>query len=210
MGLEFDAVYSGYLGSEIQLEHTKDIIKMFKSDDSVVLVDPVMGDRGKLYAGFDDSFAKGMASLCKYADIIVPNITEAAFLTGTSYRHECDEEYIEHLAQETKKLGATHTVITGVSFKKDEVGVAVISGDRVEYIMHKRAEGMYHGTGDVFASVLLSGVMHGFKITDAADLAAEVVIKSIEKTKNTYGSENYGVNFEECIPFLVKKLELGD
>ena len=211
IGLEFDAIYSGYLGSYTQLEHTKEIIKMFKKDGSTILVDPVMGDRGRLYAGFDSGFAKGMASLCSYADIIVPNITEAAFMTDTEYLEEQNEEYIQELAHKTVALGAKNTVITGVSLKKGEVGAVVVDKEgKTEYIMHKKADGMYHGTGDVFASVLLCGVMHGMSVYDAVDFAAEFVIKSIEKTKNTYRNENYGVNFEECIPFLVKKLRLGD
>lgn len=211
IGLEFDAIYSGYLGSYTQIEHTKEIIKMFKAEDTTVLVDPVMGDRGRLYAGFDREFAAGMARLCSHADIIVPNITEAAFMTGTEYMEVQTEDYIRRLCEKTAALGAAHTVITGVSLEAGRVGAAIVDTQgRTEYIMHKKTEGMYHGTGDVFASALLCGVMHGMPMSESADFAAEFVIKSIEKTKNTYRNENYGVNFEECIPFLVNKLRLGD
>jgi len=207
LDIKFDSIYSGYLGSFEQIEYMKSIIKSFKDDKTVVLVDPVMGDNGKLYAGFDMSFAKEMASLCELADIIVPNITEAAFMTGVEYKDPpYTKEYLEQLLKELRKICKKDIVLTGAVLEKGKTGIVICSNGNTEYITKKECEGMYHGTGDVFASALLSGILNGFTLKESGELAAGFVIECIENTKKL--GVFYGVNFEQSIPWLLKNLRL--
>lgn len=207
LDIKFDCIYSGYLGSIEQIEYMKRIIKDFKEDKTLVLVDPVMGDNGRLYAGFDMSFAKEMASLCELADIIVPNVTEAAFMTGVEYRQPpYTKEYIELLLKELDKICGGNIVLTGAVFEKGKTGIAIYNKGNTEYITKNECEGMYHGTGDVFASALLSGLLNDFSLKESGEIAADFVVECIENTKEL--GVFYGVNFEQSTPYLLKKLKL--
>ncbi|MBQ2898078.1 MAG: pyridoxamine kinase [Clostridia bacterium] len=207
LDIKFNSIYSGYLGSFKQIEYMKTIISMFKQQDTLVMVDPVMGDNGKLYAGFDMSFAKEMASLCKMADIIVPNVTEAAFMTGVKYINPpFTTDYFDTIIERLKKICAGDIVITGAVLKKGQTGVVICHDGNTEYITEKESEGMYHGTGDVFASTLLAGLLNGFSLKEAGEIAAKFIPVCIEKTKEL--GVFYGVNFEQCIPDLLNKLKL--
>jgi len=184
LDIKFDCIYSGYLGSFDQIEYVKKIISMFKNQHTLVLVDPVMGDNGKLYAGFDINFAKEMVSLCKMADIIVPNVTEAAFLTGTEYiEPPFTKEYIKMLIEKLKQICEGDIVLTGAVLEKGQTGIAVCHNGNTEYITQPQSEGMYHGTGDVFASTLLAGLLNGLSLKESGKIAAEFIPVCIEKTK---------------------------
>lgn len=207
LDIKFDCIYSGYLGSIEQIEYMKEIINDFKEEKTIVLVDPVMGDNGKLYAGFDMNFAKEMTSLCKMADIIVPNVTEAAFMTGIRYMEPpYTKEYLEALISNLKRICSGDIVLTGAVLEKGKTGIALYSKGTVEYITKKECEGMYHGTGDVFASALLSGLLNDFSLKESGELAAGFVVECIENTKEL--GVFYGVNFEQSLPWLLKELKL--
>ena len=123
-GVEFDAIYTGYLGTVEQIDMMKDLFKTFGSgDDKLVFVDPVMADNGKLYPAFDMEYARRNTELCSHADMIVPNITEACIMTGTEYREEYDEAYIKDLLSKVVNLGARVSVLTGVSLSEGKTGV---------------------------------------------------------------------------------------
>lgn len=205
--IQFDSIYSGYLGSFDQIEYMKTIIDMFKKEKTIVMVDPVMGDNGKLYAGFDMNFAREMASLCKKADIIVPNVTEAAFMTDTEYlKPPFTKDYIELLIKKLTSITDGDIVLTGAVLKKGQTGIAIYNNGNTEYVTEPECEGMYHGTGDVFASTLLAGLLNGLTLKEAGALAAKFIPMCIEKTKEL--GVFYGVNFEQCIPMLLKMLKL--
>ena len=207
LDIKFDGIYSGYLGSFEQIDYMKRIIRDFKRENTIVLVDPVMGDNGKLYAGFDMNFAKEMASLCKMADIIVPNITEAAFMTGIEYeKPPYTKEYLEKILDALKNICDGDIVLTGAVLEKGKTGIAIYNNGNTKYITKKECEGMYHGTGDVFASALLSGLLNGLSLEDSGELATGFVIECIENTKEL--GVFYGVNFEQSIPWLLKNLRL--
>lgn len=204
---EFDAIYSGYLGSKEQLGFTADFIDNFKKD-TLVLTDPVMADHGKLYAGFDGAFVCGMARLCKKADIIVPNITEACFLTETPYLGEVQkEEDISELLKKLVELSGGAVVLTGVSFDGENIGAACYNKEKIGFVFSKRLDVAYHGTGDVFASSLLAALMQGFAVEKATEIAVNFVCKCIEQTISDVGRSYYGVNFEPQIKNLLKMLE---
>lgn len=200
LGLSFDAIYTGFLGSEEQLEIVGEMFDSFRTPDNLIMVDPVMADNGFLYATFPQDFPKGMAKLCAKADLIIPNITEACLLTGQPYAEgPFDHSYIEKLLRTLSELGPRCVILTGVCFDEDTLGAACYtSGDgRISYAMSKRIEGMYHGTGDVFGSALLGALMKGFGLGEAAQIAVDFVTEAIIRTKAAGNPTNYGVNFEE-------------
>ncbi len=207
LNINFDGIYSGYLGSVQQISYVENIIEKFPCD--FVLVDPVMGDNGRLYTGFDENFATEMKRLLSCADVIVPNVTEACCLTDTPYEsnvHSAD--YIETILQKLNPLTKGNTVLTGVHTGEKKLGTAVFENDRLHMIEHDKYDVTYSGTGDVFASALAAAMMNGFSLQSAAALASDFVIDCIVATLKTSGSRNYGVNFELCIGKLLDKLHM--
>lgn len=204
LDLSFDAIYSGYLGSFEQINYVENIIDKFKG--ARILIDPVMGDNGRLYTGFDERFAKGLLRLSKKADIIVPNITEASYMLGIEYKDIYSEKDILMIIDLLKKEGIPKAVITGIHMKGNIVSSAVFDGNEVAFIKNEHIKGMYHGTGDVFASVLLACIMKGMSLKDAADIAVWYVYQCIILTKERYGENHYGVDFESILHKLIEKL----
>ncbi|MBQ8504454.1 MAG: pyridoxamine kinase [Clostridia bacterium] len=207
-GLGFDAIYTGYLGSFEQIDLMIKLFSDFKTEGSVTFVDPAMADNGKLYPAFDEAFAKKMASLCAVADIIVPNITEACFMTGTEYRTEYDEAYVKALLKKLAALGAKICILTGVSFEEGKTGVMGYDSEKDEYFhyCHKKHSRSYHGTGDIFSSTCIGGIMNGLSWKDASVLAADYTAECIRLTIEDPDGNDYGVNFEQAIPMLVERL----
>lgn len=208
--MDFDAVYTGYLGSARQISLTKDLISKFKEEDTLVLVDPAMADGGRMYTGFEKSFALEMATLCSVADIIVPNLTEASFMLGEEYVAEgYDEEYIKDMLKKLTSLGCKTAVITGVSFEKDKLGVMSYDSESGEYFSYfrERIPESFHGTGDVFASTFLGALMRERSIGDSLKIATDFTVECIKATLGNPKERKYGVNFEEEIPYLVSRMD---
>lgn len=211
LGLNFDAIYSGYLGSFEQLQIVGEVIDMFKTNNNIVLIDPVMADNGELYGAFTPDFVAGMAKLCAKADIITPNITEAAVMLGQTYRDgPYEKAYIEKLLHGLAELGPRCIVLTGVCFDGDNIGAASYdnTSGKVHYELSGRIDGFYHGTGDVFASVLLAGLLNGLDIDKASQLAVDFTQGSIVRTSAAGNDQRFGVNFEAGLPQLIKDLGL--
>ena len=203
--IKFDAVYTGYLGSTEQIDYVKSIMDSTGKADSMNIVDPAMADNGKLYPLFNDEYVKAMKTLCAKADIVIPNITEASFLTDTEYKEAYDEAYVKELCDKLHALGAQTVVMTGVSYGDATTGVVVSENGSFEYYEHKKISKGCHGTGDVYASAFCGALMRGKTKFDAAKIAADYVVKCIE---NTQGDEShwYGVKFETAIPDLIDML----
>ncbi len=205
--LEFDAMYTGYLGSVEQIDLVCSAFNTIKTDKTLLIVDPVMADHGKLYAGFAESFPKEMCRLCAVADIITPNITEAAFMTDMPFMAPPhSKEYIESLIAALRKITNGKIVLTGVVFKEGEIGAACLEGDELKYIFTPYVDAAYHGTGDIFTSTLTCGVLNGKSLDAAALIAAKYTAGCIKLTKEQYPEMKYGVNFEAEIPNLLKLL----
>lgn len=200
----FDAIYTGYLGSIEQVDIINGIFKDFKTKDNIILVDPVMGDNGKLYPAFDEKFAAKMATLCKNADIIVPNITEASYMTGMEYKESYDEAYVKEMLKKLSGLGARIAVLTGVGFTPGKTGVMGYDSEKDEYYYyeHDKLAKSYHGTGDVFASTCVGAMMRGKTWKEALRIAADYTAYCIRLTMEE-DSCWYGVNFEAAIPYLL-------
>lgn len=204
----FDSIYTGYLGSIDQIEIIANLFDEFKTEDNLIIVDPVMADNGKLYPAFDEAFASKMATLCAKADIILPNITEASFMTGMEYKEKYDEEYIKEMLIKLSNLGAKISVLTGVSFNEGTTGVMGYDMEKGEYYYypHKRIDAVYHGTGDIFASTFVGAMGNNLTWKEAIPVAADYTAKCIELTLADKKGRWYGVNFEEAIPYLLKRI----
>lgn len=210
LGLEFDAIYTGFLGSFGQLAVVSDLIDEFRGPGTLVCVDPVMADDGRLYASFGPEFPAGMAGLCRKADLIVPNRTEAALLLGEPYREgPCGREEVEGILRRLSNLGPRRVVLTGVSFCPEQVGCAVFDREtgRTDYAFAERVPGSYHGTGDVFASALLGALANGLAPAEAARAAVDFTRGAIARTHAAGTDVRFGVDFEEGIPAYARLLD---
>ncbi len=211
LGLRFDAIYTGYLGSFRQLELIENLFKEFHPQNGQIIVDPVMGDNGVLYAGFSDKYPAGMAKLCAMADMIVPNMTEAALLLGEGYREGPYERgYVEGILRRLSLLGPRRVVLTGISLTGNELGAACFDSDRgdVYYCVDRKIEGLYHGTGDVFASALTAATVRGLPLERAAQIAVSFTRESIERTAIALTDRRFGVNFEQSLPGMIRELNI--
>lgn len=211
LGLKFDALYSGFLGSYEQIELVENLFDSFKGDSTLILVDPVMADHGELYPVYSQDMAIGMARLCKKADIIVPNLTEAAFLLGEKYiGNNYNKDYIETMLFRLAELGPEKVVLTGVSYDDENLGAASYdrSTGKIEYAFNKKNPSIFHGTGDVFASTLLAGIMHNLSLNEAVKLSVDYTYECIKLTESMNQERRYGVCFEMAIPYLLKRLNL--
>lgn len=211
LDIKFDAIYTGFLGSFEQLDIVKEFFDAFRQEDNLILVDPVMGDNGELYTVFTREFAIGMRMLCQKADIIVPNLTEAALLLDEPFHPgPYTHAYIESLLRKLGALGPQKVVLTGVYFKEDELGAATYdrTTDTIDYVFTQKIPGYYHGTGDVFASSLLSALLNDFSLIDAAAIAVHFTTDSIRRTYKAKTDYRFGVNFEQSFPDFLKELKL--
>ena len=207
-GIFFDAVLCGYLGSGRQVTLVKELMQSRLLPGGRKIVDPAMADRGRLYSGFDDSFVSRMAELCSFADIILPNLTEACFLTGTEYLEGgFSEDYVRGLL---KKLAAFCTgiiVLKGITFEEGKIGIAVfdVKNDLIRFSFSDKIGTGSHGTGDCFAAAFTGALMQGLEPYAAAVLAADFVSEALLQTAGD-PEHWYGVKFEKALPFLVHRL----
>ena len=207
-GLGFDAVYTGYLASAEQIDYVCAFFDAFRREGSLIVVDPVMADNGKLYPAFGPGFPAQMARVCAKAHLILPNLTEASLLTGLPYRTEHDEGYIKEMLQALAALGPRYVALTGVSFEPDKLGVMYydkVTGQYGSYFT-QRLPASFHGTGDIFASTCVGGLTRGLPLGDALALAADYTVESIRCTLESPDANWYGVEFERAIPYLVQRM----
>lgn len=197
-GIKYDVLYSAYLGEVRHIDLVLNIKKELLKDNALFLVDPVMGDNGKLYPAFDINYVEAMKRLVAVADIIIPNLTEACFLVDEPYLEKYDESYILNILNKLNKMGAKNIVLTGVSYKEGFIGIASLIKGEYHYYEHRRIPKSYHGTGDVYTSSFLGAYLKNNDIHEAIKLAAEFVVKAIENTLDD-PNHNYGVKFEPLL-----------
>lgn len=202
--ITFNAFYTGYV-SKAQIPYILEIIEKTKRENSLVIVDPVMADNGKMYAGFDEDFPEEMKKLVKNADVILPNITEASFLVGMEYKTQYDESYIKEMLKKLYALGCKNVVLTGVSFSEDKLGVACYDGNQIQYYFAEKLPLSVHGTGDAYSSAFAGSLMRGKNLLESASIAADFVVESIKKTQGD-ADHWYGVKFEKALPYLISRL----
>ena len=205
-GVKFDAIYTGYLGSAQQIAYVADFFATTGKPDCLKIVDPAMADNGQLYPGFDNAFVETMKDLCGKADYLMPNITEAAFLTGLEYKEAYDRSYIDALLQGLTGLGAKNIILTGVSYAPGKTGVVVMEHGNYQYYAHDRMGKSCHGTGDVYASAFVGSLMRGKSAYDAARIAADYTVACIQETAKL-DNHWYGVAFEPVLIQLIQALQ---
>ncbi len=198
LNIRFDSVYTGFLGSFEQIELVKRLIDRLP-DDSMVYVDPVMADKGAMYTIFGPDFPAGMRGLCEKADLIMPNLTELAFMLGFEYAEgPYTGEYVEDVLVRASALGVPRIVITGMSLEAGRLG-AVYKDYRTGEtgsVMRDEVPGYYHGTGDVFGSALVGALESGLALKDAVEIAVDLTYGSIVRTHSAATDVRFGVNFE--------------
>ncbi|MBO7187605.1 MAG: pyridoxamine kinase [Clostridia bacterium] len=200
----FDCIYTGYLGSKKQIDYVKDLFSLLVND-GVKVVDPAMADNGKLYYGFDEAFAKEMASLCALSDYCLPNITEACFMTGVPYKETYDESYVKLLIEKLCELGCKNLILTGISYREGKTGVVVYENGKYSYYEHDKMSKGCHGTGDIYASAFVGALMNGKSAIDSAKISANYVVECIKDTL-TEDNHWYGAKFEPSLYKLIEKV----
>jgi pyridoxine kinase len=201
-GIDFDCILVGYLGSISAIEMVSQILDDMLATGGISIVDPAMADHGKLYSGFDGAYAKAMQKLCEKADIMIPNITEAAMMAGMEYRADFDQGYIEALLA---RLPGRDVVLTGVGFSHDQTGAAVRRGGEVAFFHTPKVGKSYSGTGDMFAACFAGCLMQGKSLEESASIACCFVLRAIEATAEN-PAHWYGVKFETALPWLINQL----
>ena len=197
-GIKYDVLYSAYLGEVRHIDLVLNIKKDLLKDNALFLVDPVMGDNGKLYPAFNNDYVIAMRRLVKEADIIIPNLTEACYLVNEEYKEKYDESYILNILNKLNKLGAKNVVLTGVSYKEGFIGIASLIKGEYHYYEHRKISKSYHGTGDVYTSSFLGEYLKTNDINKAIELAASFVVEAITNTLDD-PNDNYGVKFESVL-----------
>lgn len=207
-GIDFDAFYTGYLGTARQVELVMEIINSpLRKPDAHIIIDPAMGDNGVFYSGMGDEFLLSMKKLITMADIIIPNLTEACMLTGIEYCTQYDEDYIRKVVDGLLSIiGDQKTVvITGVGFRKGETGVGVYSKDKSFHYPHVKLEKNVSGTGDIFASAFTGALMNGISTDESAKIAADFTLAAIKETIEN-SVHWYGVKFETVLGRYIQRV----
>ena len=209
LDLAFDAIYTGYLGSAEQVALVEQLFDAFRGEQTKIIVDPVMGDHGKLYPGMSEKMPQLMKTLCQKADVIVPNQTEAALMLGRPYLETPDKAEVDDLMQALREMTQASVVLTGISPEEGKLGAAVYDRETGQTACPAAPHmpGSYHGTGDVYASALTGAYLAGKTLVQAAQIAADSTQQSIVETLPLGLETRYGVCFERALPQLLRALE---
>lgn len=210
LGVALDAIYSGFLSSAEQIGLLGEFIGRFRQAGTLVLVDPVMGDHGRAYRTYTGEMCEKMKSLCDRADLITPNLTEAALLLDEPYCASPGPDQVRRTLERLSLEGKRSVVITGVSAGEGQVGAACLDREtgRTSIAMSRREEGQYPGTGDLFASVLLGALLRGGELRSAAECAVEFVRRAVRRTLELGTPILEGVQFEGLLGALVNREEI--
>lgn len=211
LNLHFDALYSGFLGSYKQIEIVSQVFDMLKSSDTLVAVDPCMADNGKLYKLYDEEMVEGMKLLCRKADVLTPNLTEGFMLLNEEYKSDLNIKEVKAMIRKLADFGCKYIVITGINID-DSLGVACYDrkNEKFNFFGMPKIGISYHGTGDIFASVLISGLVKGINLEESALAAVKFCYQSIKRTFEMNIDERFGVNFEEFLPKINSVLNGND
>ena len=201
LGIKFDYIYSGYLGSGEQIDLVAQIKKEFLAKDGKFIVDPVMGDNGELYAGFTPEFVEKMRGLCREADFILPNETEAAYLASLPYPLTNTQIALEKLG----KL-CPRPLVTGISEENKVVVHYLDESANDKRVETQKVEGFFPGSGDVFASAFVGALAKGIQENRAITIAANFTTAAILRSAKEVKDKRYGLNFEAELYNLLKSI----
>lgn len=202
---QFDLIYIGYTGSEEVLEFVLHFIEEFKTEKNIMIFDPAMADHGEMYSGIDKNIFAKIREVAKRADIIRLNLTEATFLLDMEYKSNFTFEEGKEIARKLQELNKKTTVVTGIE-KDSKIGAISFNGKEFFSNFETKYEKSYHGTGDIFTSALAGSIVKGKTLEEAINIATKFTTECVRATFEDKNGIDYGVNFEQAIPFLLKLL----
>ena len=208
LDLQFDGIMTGFLGSVKQIKIVEDFFQEFATTRTKVLVDPVMGDNGRIYPTYTEQLCREMRRLIAYADIITPNLTEACFLTNTRYHASgWRRKELEALSQKLLFMGAKKVVITGIQMGEGSIGNVIATADAPEPIYQRQllVDQTRSGTGDVFAAVLAADAVNGVDFKRSCERSSRFVRQCLLETVKTETAYNTGLDFEALLDRLKRK-----
>lgn len=196
-GIKYKLIYTGYFGSIKQMEYSSYAINKVLADNGKVVIDPVMADNGKLYYGFDIEFVDKMREFIKRADVLLPNITEAAFLANLPYKEVYDIDYINEIIEKLREITDATIILKGISIKDEKIGIAVSEYLKdTDIIFCDKVDKNSHGTGDCFAAAFIGAYLNDKDIKSAVKIAGDFIVDCLLKTPDTHP---YGVCFEKAL-----------
>lgn len=198
----FDGILCGYLTSEKQINIVTDFIHKFKEKDTLTIIDPVMGDHGKLYSSYTTSMCEKMKALIQHADILTPNLTEACILTDTPYEKTWTTSELIKLAENLSFMGPKKLVITGIEQQDKMVNLCFEKNRPPVFIQTPKTGTGRHGTGDIFSSIVAASVVKQMEFTDSVQKAADFIQKCLAHTMEADIKEPEGVLFEDLLYLL--------
>jgi len=200
LNLRFDAVYAGFLASAPQIEIVLEVIRRLKASRGISLIDPVMGDNGQIYQTYTSEMCAKIQDLCMAADVITPNVTEAAILLGLSpvAKPENTDEAIKWMRRLYERFSAA-VVLTGLRFSPDSISVGCYTAETTEIFSEQFVGGEYPGTGDIFSAVLLGRLLRGVSLPEASVFAGSFVKNCISYTATRQTDPAYGIQFEKLL-----------
>lgn len=206
LGVTFDAIYTGYMGSPRQIEIVCGFIERFRTADTLVVVDPVLGDNGHLYSKMTQEIVEEMRRLACRADVLTPNLTEAFALLDRPYKTDCTTEELKDLIAELSEMGPDTVIITGVPVPGQSGLTSVIARSKSDLRTWKVTcpylPAHYPGTGDSFTSVITGSLLQGDSLPIALDRAAQFILQGIRSTFGYRMDNRDGILLERVLPNL--------
>ncbi len=199
LALHFHGILTGFLGSPEQIRIVKRFLELFKTEDNVTVIDPVMGDYGKLYPTYSPSLAQQMCDLLPYADILTPNLTEACILTGTEYKPDMNEEELAVLCEKLSNMGPQRIVISGLERGDDLENFIFEVGKTSQIIRVHKVGPCRSGTGDVFSSIVAADAVNGVDFVSSVQHASAFIEKVLRRTVELDLPKTDGICFEEFL-----------
>lgn len=206
--IHFDAIHIGYLGGIRQLRVAVEILRGLKQADTRVILDPAMADNGRLYSGLPPDFADAVKNLCAGADLLLPNVSEAALLLGRPYPGDALDADIaaEWAALLLEQLGAKAVVLTGIGDGPGRTGAWYADADGAGHSAGPKVPGDYHGAGDLFAAVMTASAVQGLPLASCVELAVSFTHDAVACTAQTGRDGRQGLIFEPLLPQLAKRI----
>lgn len=199
LDLHFSGILTGFLGSPEQVNIVKRFLELFKTDDNITVIDPVMGDYGKLYSTYSPLLSEQMSSLLPYADILTPNLTEACILTKTDYNANMDEGDLLKICEKLCKMGPKKIVISGLERGGNLENFIYEYGKEPQIILEHKVGPFRSGTGDVFSTIIAADAVNGVEFAESVRHASSFVAKVLRKTVELNLPETDGICFEEFL-----------
>ncbi|SMB87926.1 pyridoxine kinase [Desulfonispora thiosulfatigenes DSM 11270] len=216
LGIDFDCIYSGFLGSPRQIDIISKMIDDFSGDNTLIVVDPVMGDGGELYSTMCSQMVAKMKTLIEKADIITPNITEAAYLLGEKYEEDLSEAQIKDWLIRLADMGPSTVIITSIPDTQNDKNICTVAYDkkmkRFWKVSTYRIPAHFPGTGDTFTSVIVGSILQGDNLPMALDRGVQFVAEAMRVSYGYDYPKREGILIEKVLgnlkmPFLVSGYE---